>query len=61
MKFEWETMDQSEGHITYRAWVKGGWLVRNITWQDGDVYDDSGTQSESMVFVPDASHLWEFK
>ena len=51
MKFEWEIIDRHnriDSHSTYRARVKGGWLVRC-----GD-YD-----SISLIFVPDEHHTWK--
>ena len=46
IKFEWEYLDDE----TTRAKVIGGWIIRSY---DGNC--------ESMVFVKDPLHVWEFE
>lgn len=65
MTFEWEIISGSEevvpgetGSVTFRMWVPGGWLIRNVSWLGGRYHTDSMAQSESMVFVADMSHSW---
>ena len=58
MRFEWEEIDHSNNFnagksITGRAKVIGGWIVRNLSW---DNYSDS--QNETMVFIADPNHIW---
>ena len=54
MKFEWEKIDWIEKCQirTWRAKVKGGWIVRTEAW------DECTGQSESMVFIRDINHEW---
>lgn len=62
IKFEWECIytkvgeNKVAGIVTNRAKVLGGWMVRTITWSGTEVHC-----SESSVFVPDPTHLWEIE
>jgi hypothetical protein len=67
MKFEWEnifsTRDQVQADATFRAKVKGGWII--LSKNSGAVVDGndnlSTTCSQSMVFVPDPNYEWEIE
>ena len=66
MKFEWQSISRSNpgtssGFATFRAYVPGGWLIRNITWNDLPPEEGTCSQSESMVFVPDTMHSWDLE
>ena len=50
MEFKWEDISG----LTSRAKVFGGWIVHK-----GSLDRVLKTQSESMVFVPDAKHEWK--
>ncbi len=50
--FKWELIDNCQHEGTSRAKVPGGWIV--VHW-----FDENGTSSESMVFVPDINHEWK--
>ena len=55
MKFEWESISETQKHTTCRAKVHGGWIINCLT----NVIDNSGyNTSESMVFIPDPKHEW---
>ena len=60
MKFEWKTLRNYQnslgGFNTLRAKVFGGWVLKNMCWDN-----KYKTQSESMVFISDPSHEWEIK
>lgn len=62
MKFEWEVLysdsDSSSGERITRAKVYGGWIVKNLTWHEHLYEEQSGVQSESMVFIADPNHEW---
>lgn len=57
MKFEWETIYASKGnhHVTTRAKVFGGWLVKHRS------IPPNSDLIASMVFVPDPNHEWEIE
>lgn len=54
IKFDWEFIgDGLHGKFSnYRAKVFGGWIVKEITWNEHD-------DSISMVFLNDKNHEWE--
>jgi hypothetical protein len=60
MVFEWEQIESTyateAGFLTERAQVIGGWLVKNLTWDN-----QYHVQSESMCFVRDANHDWDIE
>ena len=62
MIFDWEVIqregDQFEGSTTARAPVFGGWLVKDLHWDDGKGNGQVNLLSHSMVFVPDPEHVW---
>ncbi len=59
-KFEWEVLlndsDNFSGFNTLRAKVFGGWVLKNMCWDN-----EYKVQSESMAFIPDPNHEWEIK
>lgn len=61
MKFEWEVLLRfrdcsSNGFFSERAKVFGGWIVRNVFWDN-----EYNQQSESSIFVPDPNHEWRIE
>lgn len=58
MKFEWLNLVREEGnsgYITAIAEVPGGWVLKNMSWDE----NENIVQSESMVFIPDPDHEWK--
>lgn len=61
IKFEWEEIFDNRKtnpagcqHLTYRAKVFRGWLVKHLT--------NTGTKFTTvMSFVPDENHCWEIE
>jgi hypothetical protein len=63
MKFQWERIDYREREMirTWRAKVPGGWVLRAESWWDtteDSEAEGNFSQSESMVFIPDAKQDW---
>lgn len=62
----WEQVPQNHGDILYRAWVPGGWLIKNTDevlspideGYDKPSYKTGYEWRTTICFMPDVNHMW---
>lgn len=61
----WERIDEpeqdTEGTLTYRAKVPGGWLVKTVEYGPTDMRQFHHRHSAALTFLPDPEHGWTAK
>jgi len=52
MKFEWKCISETEGQMTHRSKVIGGWIVSCASYLYGEI------KTDTMIFITDPNHEW---